>query len=1064
MVRKILLSLIAFVGWGILFSSAQNKQITGTVADTAGKPIAGATVLVDGTIIGTTTGATGQFSISAPENATLLVTFIGYEPQRIPLAGKTKVNVTMKEDTHAIEDVIVVAYGTAKKEAFTGSASVMKSEDIGKRQVSNISNALAGAVAGVQSVSTTGQPGEGAKIRIRGVGSMSASSEPLYIVDGAPYDGSLSYLNSADIESLTVLKDAAASAIYGARGANGVVLITTKKGKSRDAVVTLDAKWGTNSRGVPNYDVLSNSGEYYELNYRSLYNSKFLSGSTAAEARAFANSTLFNDKNGGVGYNVYTVPEGQTLIGSNGKLNPNARLGYSDGQYYYAPDDWYDELFGKGNLRQEYNVSVAGASDRINYYMSAGYLDDNGIVKNSGFTRYSTRLKADYQAKKWLKVGANVGYSHAISDSPDGQTDAGSSANLFYLANLIAPIYPMYVRGTDKQIMYDDHGNKIYDSGTNTNQIRSFSGGANPMISMDLDRHRTYTDAVNGNWYATVTPVEGLNVTANISATAINQRESYLYNSYYGFYIGKGSVSIYHNRTFAINQQYLATYKKTFAEKHNIDLLFGYESYELKSQYLYGSNSDLYNPTIGELGNAIYETPKTSSATSSYATKGILTRVQYDYDGKYFFSASYRRDASSRFHPDHRWGNFGSVGAAWLLNRENFLKDIKWIDMLKLKVSYGIQGNDNILDPATGDNVEYTNFYPYMDQYQVGRVDGDFSLTLTYKGNKEITWESSHSLNVGVEFGFWNNRLSGGIEYFSRKTSDMLYYKPVSPSMGYSRLPVNVGSMRNAGLEVDLIAEVLRYRNFTWDINLNLTHYKNKILSLDKDIPATGIVGSMSIREIGGSAYDSYLKTFAGVDPETGKSLWYMDPDKGDYSTTDVYDDAKQARQGSTLPKVSGGFGTTLSFYGVDISAQFSYQLGGRIYDNTYMSLMHYGDQAGMNWHTDIRKAWTPENRYTDIPRLNTSDDSNQKYSSRFLVSSNYLSVNNVTVGYSLPKKWMKKLGIGGIRVYFSGDNLAVFSKREGLDPRIMLSGAGTADNTSYTALRTISGGINLTF
>lgn len=1058
MVRKIVLSLIAILGF-CAYGFAQNRQVSGTVADAEGKPIAGATVLVDGTTVGTTTNADGQFTISAPANGTLLVTFIGYEPQRIALAGKTKVDITMKEDTQAIDDVIVVAYGTAKKEAFTGSASVMKSEDIGKRQVSNISNALAGAVAGVQAVSSNGQPGESAKIRIRGIGSISASSAPLYIVDGAPYDGSLSYLNSADIESLTVLKDAAASAIYGARGANGVVLITTKRGKSRDATVNFDAKWGTNSRGVPNYDVISNPGQYYELGYQSLFNSRYQAGSSLAEARAFANSALFDSKNGGTGYNIYTIPSKQTLIGSNGKLNPNATLGYSDGEYYYAPDDWYEELFGNGNLRQEYNVSIAGASDRFNYFMSAGYLDDSGIIKNSGFTRYSARLKADYQAKKWLKVGANISYSHAISDSPTGQTDWGSSANLFYLANMIAPIYPMYVRDVYKNIKYDDHGNKIYDSGTNTNQIRSFSGGANPMISIDLDRHRSYTDAVNGNWFATVTPIEGLNLTANISASAINRRLNRLYNSLYGSYIGKGSTAVSHSRTFGVNQQYLATYKKTFGNKHNFDALIGFENYALKMQYLYGSNTDLYNPNVGELDNAIYETPQVSSYTDTYFTMGILSRVQYDYDGKYFFSASYRRDASSRFHPDNRWGNFGSVGGAWLMSRENFLRDVKWLDMLKLKVSYGIQGNDDLLDLSG-----YSNYYPYQDQFQVGRVDGDFSLTLNYKGNRDITWESSHSFNVGVEFGFWDNRLTGSIEYFSRKTSDMLYYKPVPPSLGYSRQPLNVGSMRNAGIEVELGANLLRYKNFSWDLNLNMTHYKNKILSLDKDISEKGIVGSMSIREVGGSMYDSYLKTFAGVDPETGKSLWYMDPDNGDFSTTDVYDDARQARQGSTLPKASGGFGTSLNFYGVDISAQFAYQLGGRLYDNTYHELMHNGDALGRNWHKDILDAWTPEHTNTNVPRLNTADDSNQKYSSRFLVSSNYLAVNNLTIGYTFPKKWTDKMRIGSIRIYFAGDNLAVFSKREGLDPRIVFGGADTADNTSYSALRTFSGGINLTF
>lgn len=1059
MVRKLVLSLIAVLGGGMLLSTAQNRQVSGSVSGPDGAPVAGATIMVDGTLVGTTSNADGSFTISAPADGSLLVSFIGYESTLVPIAGKTRIAVTLKEDSHSIDDVIVVAYGTAKKEAFTGSASVMKSEDIGKRQVSNISNALAGAVSGVQAVSSNGQPGSSSSIRIRGVGSMSASSAPLYIVDGAPYDGSLSYINSADIESISVLKDASASAIYGARGANGVVVITTKKGKSRDAVINFDAKWGTNSRGVANYDVIDNPGQYYELAYKSLYNNRRYAGSSAADARAYANSLLFDATNGGTGYNVYTVPEGETLIGANGKLNPNAKLGYSDGQYYYTPDDWYDELFGNGNLRQEYNVSIAGSSDRLNYYMSAGYLDDAGIIKNSNFTRYSTRMKADYQAKKWLKVGGNVGFSHSITDSPSGQTSWGSSANLFYLANLIAPIYPMYVRDTDGKIMYDEHGNKIYDSGANTNQTRSFSGGANPMISLELDTHRTLTDAFNGTWYATVTPVEGLNLTANVNTNLVSQRANTAYNPYYGSYVGEGYVSVASQRVFSVNQQYLASYTKTFAEKHNLDILAGFESYKLKIQYLSGSNTNMFNPSIPELDNTIYETPRVSSNADSYFTMGILSRLQYNYDEKYFISASYRRDASSRFHKDNRWGNFGSVGAAWLISKEDFLGGANWIDMLKLKVSYGIQGNDDLLDQSG-----YSNYYPYLDQYALGRVDGDFSLSLDYKGNKDITWESSHSFNVGVEFGFWQGRLNGSVEYFSRKTTDMLYYMPVPPSLGYSNLPVNVGSIRNSGVEIELSADILRYKNFSWNVNLNMLHYKNKILELSDNVAEKGIRGSMSIREVGGSIYDSYLPTYAGVDPSTGKSLWYVDPDNGDYSTTDIYDNAQQAHQGSTLAKVSGGFGTTLSFYGFDISALFSYQLGGKIYDNTYQELMHYGDNLGMNFHKDALKAWTPENPHAAIPRLDSADDSNQKYSSRFLVSSNYLSVNNVTVGYTIPKKWTSKIGLANVRIYFSGDNLAVFSKRQGLDPRIALHGAGTANNTSYTALRTISGGISLTF
>ena len=936
MVRKIVLSLIAILGL-CAYGFAQNRQVSGTVADAEGKPVAGATVLVDGTTVGTTTNASGQFTISAPTNGTLLVTFIGYEAQRVAIAGKSQLKITMKEDAQAIDDVIVVAYGTAKKEAFTGSASVMKSEDIGKRQVSNISNALAGAVAGVQAVSSNGQPGESAKIRIRGIGSISASSAPLYIVDGAPYDGSLSYLNSADIESLTVLKDAAASAIYGARGANGVVLITTKKGKSGDAKVNFDAKWGTNSRGVPNYDVISNPGQYYELGYQSLFNSRYQAGSSLAEARAFANSALFDSNNGGTGYNVYTIPAKQTLIGSNGKLNPNATLGYSDGEYYYIPDDWYEELFGKGNLRQEYNVSIAGASDRFNYFMSAGYLDDSGIIENSGFTRYSARLKADYQAKKWLKVGANISYSHAISNAPTGQTenDTGSSANLFYLANMIAPIYPMYVRDVYKNIKYDDHGNKIYDSGVNTNQTRSFSGGANPMISIDLDRHRSYTDAVNGNWFATVTPIEGLNFTANISASAINRRLNRLYNSYYGSYIGKGSTSVSHSRTFGVNQQYLATYKKTFADKHNFDVLVGFENYSLKMQYLYGSNTDLYNPNIGELDNAIYETPQVSSYTDTYFTMGVLSRLQYDYDGKYIFEASARGDGSSRFAPNTRWGYFPAASIGWRISDENFMRGIKWIDDMKFRASVGQTGNAQI------GNSEYLALY--------GTTNIDLGNGLTSQvypkqiANNDLGWEKNTQYNVGVDISLWRGLLGLNADYYYSKTTDMLFDVPVSSVSGLTTSNMNIGSMQNRGVELSLSSR-RTFGDFSYAVSANWSLNRNKVLSLGDEnadiIKESSYAGGYYITRVGQPVGCYYLMVQDGIfhNQEELDSYPHFDTAQvGDFRFVDangngiLEKDADRVIVGNYMPDFYYGFSVNLSWKGFDLAAAFQGVYGNEI-------------------------------------------------------------------------------------------------------------------------------------
>ena len=1009
------------------------------------------------------------FSSSAK---TLVVSFIGMQTQE--LAIKPNLSISLKPDTETLDEVIVVAYGTAKKSSFTGSASSIKADKLEARVVSNVTNALSGQVAGVQSMSTNGQPGKSAKIRIRGIGSMSSSNDPLYVVDGVPYDGDIASINPADIENMTVLKDAAANAIYGARGANGVILITTKSGQQGEAKITVDAKWGSNKRAVPNYDVMTSPAQYYETMYRALYNAKAYNGSTAEEAHAYANKNLLDTNNGGLGYQVYTVPNGQNLIGTDFKLNPNATLGYSDGEYYYTPDNWYDEIFGKGNLRQEYNITVSGKTDKLSYFASAGYLDDSGIIDNSSFTRYTGRGKVDYQAKSWLKVGTNIAYTYQNMHSPESQDNWGSSGNLFYVTNLIAPIYPMYVRNPDGTLAVNSStGNLVYDNGsTSTNSKRAFMNMARPAGNIAMDRYNTYTDAISGKWYAIITPLEGLSLTANIAANVSNDRTNNLYSRWGGSNTtSDGSTYVKHERDYGINTQYLASYIHTFAEKHNIDLLVGYELYKYKNQLLSGTNDHLYDPFIGELNNAGgTSNKKAESYTDNYMTEGILSRVQYNYDGKYFLSASYRRDASSRFSKDNRWGNFGSIGGAWLMTQENFMKGLKWIDMLKAKVSWGVQGNDHLLMTLGG--VSYNNWYAYQDQFKVTYSEDtkQYSLVNLYKGNKDLTWETSYAFNAGIDFELFGSRLNGTIEYFSRKTVDLLYNQPVPLSSGISigSIPQNVGSIMNKGIEIDLNGVIIRNKNFEWDMNFNLTHYSNKITDLADNVKETGIKGSSYIYEIGGSLYESYLKSYAGVDKTTGSALYYIDPDNGDYETTDDWSKAQLAHQGNTLPKVYGGLGTSLSAYGFDFSIQMAYQLGGRIYDGTYQAIMHTGfsSMAGTNWSKDILKAWTPENPNTDVPRLCASDNSYQLDSNRFLTSSDYLSLNNITLGYTLPKKWMRAMQISNLRLYVTADNLAVLSARKGLDPRMSL-GTGsstTSGNYTYSPMRTIAGGLTVTF
>ena len=1090
---------MTFICMGIGLATAQTSTITGKVySEGDGEPVFGASVYVVDAQIGAATDMDGNFTIeNVPANATTLkVSYVGMTTQEVQIVRGKPMKIVLVEDGVTLDDVVVVAYGTAKKSAFTGSASVVKAENIEKRQVSNVTNALSGAIAGVQVTSANGQPGVSATVRVRGVGSLNAGNDPLYVVDGMPFDGDISSINPADIENMSVLKDAAASALYGARGANGVIMVTTKKGNSGNARVSFDAKWGINERQIGKYDVMESTDLYMETLYKSFYNAGIYSlGYLPEVAHNYANSQLFP----AIGYQIYTLNGASGLIGANGKVDPRATLGYTDGEYYYTPDDWTAGMI-ESQMRQEYNFSVAGGTDKMNYYFSAGYLEDGGIIENSGFNRLSTRLNVDYQAKKWLKVGTSLSYTNSDSRYPGEQTSTSSSGNAFYLANEIAPVYPFYVRNW----VVDENGNgkvvdaidptsglPVYDygDGSSTNYTRNFMSMSNPMSDLLYNDEEYLMDIFNGKWFAEITPVKGLKLTASLGTHIDNTRYHSVGNARYGQSASYGGNAYQaQDRVFSFNQQYLANYNKTFSG-NTIDLTLGYEAYNYNSESVYATGQNLYKPGDFTINNTI-DQKRGGGSYGEYATRGFFGRLNWDYNEKYFLSGSYRRDASSRFHPDNRWGNFWSASAAWVISKENFMKKASWIDILKIKASYGQQGNDNI-----------GNLYAYLDQYTVSGADGVFSDgLLAYKGNPELTWEKSNAYNVGVDFSFNKGRLSGTIEYFGRQTSDMLDYKAVAPSNGYSSIPVNVGSMTNSGVEIELNANIIDKRNFKWNLFGNATFQKNVINELAPEYNGEYISGTTIYRE-GESRYQYYLPKYAGVDPHTGEALYYAKTAADDYFkktmeadayaalvaegneaaynaaveaynknperyvTTDYSIASKTGREatGDLAADVYGGFGTSIEFFGFDLSVMFSYQLGGKLYDNTYASMMHGGTSstAGKNWHNDIANAWTPENRFTDVPRLNYNDKYTNSTSDRWLVSSDYLSLNNITFGYTLPKKAVRALGLNSVRIYGAADNVAVFAARKGMDPR---KGTMSTNVSTYGALRTISGGIKVTF
>ena len=1086
MVKKVVLSMVATLLLGSFGAFAQGQRVTGTVTDDTGMPVIGAAVVVDGTTRGTTTDVAGYYEIAAAADANLVFSYLGLQTQTVAVAGRTVVDVVLVADSEQIEEVVVQAFGVAKKEAFTGSAATIKSDDLVKTQSSSVANALQGKVAGLQTSQGSGSLGSEPTIRIRGIGSLNAGNDPLWVVDGVPYEGDKNNINMADIETMTVLKDAASNALYGARGANGVIMITTKRAKAGDARVNFDAKWGVNMPARQLYDYTRDPGQYYEMHYAALKSFYESEGQDSATAHSTVVNTMTTPgAMGSLGYNVYEVPAGQTLIGTNGKLNPNATLGrkftYKGQEYTVRPDDWYDELYDP-SFRQEYNVSIAAASEKSNFYASFGYLNNKGITDGSDMYRWTARMRADYQAKKWLKVGGNFSYTNFNWNGASSNSEgSGDTADVFSAVADTAPIYPVFVRDGEGNIMKDQYGWNVYDSGDGSVWgLTRFSGAqSNPLQNIWLDESNSEGNAFSVSGFADFTIIPGLVLTVNGSVTIDETRMTSMRNPYYGqFVANNGVISKSHGRSYNHNLQQLLNYNKSFGanEEHNIQLLLGHETYNLRSYSVGGSKSNIFSTDNLELDGAVVDMSQVSSSFGEYVNEGYFFRAMYEYDGRIFASASYRRDASSRFHPDHRWGNFWSAGAAWIINRESWF-NAPVFNMLKLKASVGSQGNDAI------------GSYLYTDLYSV-QNDGMGGIAVLFgrKGNPNITWETNTNINVGAEFGLWNDRLSGSVDFFYRLTSDMLFAVPVTPSMGYSSYWDNIGDMRNLGVEVVLNGDIVRTKNVVWSVNANITWIDNKVLSLPdsrKDYTLNGhegfINGSTGFIGEGLPMGYIYMVDYAGVNPQTGESQWWKKDvkeienedgttsEKIEWITTSDYSNVSsdvdsRKEFGTSMAKVFGGFGTSLYAYGFDLSIAFDYQLGGKTIDGAYAGYMSSPTSAtsGKNYHLDLLGAWKnpdsklPKDVYQQIPRFQFADQYTTSTSSRFLISSNYLNISNINLGYTFPAKWWNG-HIQNLRVYVACDNVWYWSARKGLDPR------GTG-NANYSPIRTISGGVTLTF
>jgi TonB-linked SusC/RagA family outer membrane protein len=1034
---------------------AQNKQVSGTVVDETGEPVIGASVVVKGnTVIGTVTNLDGKFTLEVPVSAEkLIVRYLGKQDQEV--AAEPNINVTLQPSDTSLDEVIVVAYGTAKKSSFTGSASTIKGEKLEKIQTSNLSKSLEGSVSGLQTTSGSGQPGASASIVIRGLGSISASRNPLIILDGIPYEGSLNSISTYDIESCTVLKDAAANSLYGARGSNGVIIITTKKGKSGKTIVNFDARAGFNTRGISTYDVITDPGEYYEMYWESLRNKNLADGASYLEANAAASANLI----GNLKYNRFkNVPDAELVNPITGKLNPNATTRKWD-------DNWITDPFRKG-LRQEYNVNVSQGTENSNIYASVSYLDDNGYVVNSDFKRITTLLKGEQRIGDYFKVNGTIGYTNASTNNVGSSTTQYN--NIFMFGQQIAPIYPIYLYDQTGNHLLDKNGNKRYDFGTE--YARPYASEQNPVATIEADIKKIVVDnlTVKGTFEAKF--LKDFTFTVNAAYDVFN-----MLNTDFATPIGGDAATVggrgekTMQRYSALNINQILNYKKSL-DDHNFDVLLVHETKFDNVKLLYGHMTNFVDPANPEFSNAARYQDLTSQE-ESYSLEGYLGKADYNFKDTYYLTASLRRDGSSRFHKDNRWGNFWAAGASWRISKEEFLSDVDFINELKLKTSYGTQGNDNIIN-ADGFNI----WYAYQNLYTVSRIDGEPSTSLSYRGNPALTWEKSNNFNAGIELDAWENRVLLNADFFIKETTDLLYAKPLAISEGLpSVIYVNDIDMRNTGFEVELGVDIIKTNDLKWNINLNATHYKNKLTRLPSDkadliAKDGGYQAGGYWRKIGGSIYDYYTYEYAGVD-KNGKALYNVYEEQRDDNgvltgfekkePTTVQSNATLRETGkSPISDLYGGIGSTLEFAGVDFSIQTAYQLGGYVMDDVYQTLMNAGEN-GENFHKDMFQRWTPENRETNIPKLLYEDRDQNAVSDRWLTDASYFSLRNITLGYTFPKKWLKSVKIEKLRVYGVADNVWYTSKRTGLDVRQSFTGAVSY---IYSPLRTISFGVQLSF
>ncbi len=1030
----------------IMFTQVTVGQtlISGTVLDENDVPVPGANVTVVGfPDSGTITDLNGMYSVEVPDDATsLLFTYIGKIPQEVEIGNKKYIDINFQEDDIDLNEVVVVAYGTTKKSSFTGSVNVIKAKKFEATPEMSFDKALQGDAPGIQVISASGQIGSQATVRIRGVGSLNASSSPLYVVDGVPIESGnlsdiaddyygtsttvLSSINPADIESVSVLKDAAASSLYGARAANGVVIITTKKGEPGKTRFKVSASGGFSTQATEPHKVLS-ADQYFKKYWDYYYKYASDNDYTPAESASFANEyTTYI-----LGVNPYNNEE---PFDANGNLSLGTQLNYNT--------DWKDVIYRIGKS-QNYDISAFGGSEKTSFYFSGGYKKAEGIQEFNDFERFSGRVNLRNQVTDFFEFNFKSGFTHTNQNIPPG---SGGLANPVIFANEIANIYPLYERDSVGNIQYDNGGNPLY------NYDNPIIHDFNPIGIGEKDIYNVLTGRLLSSFGATLTFLKDFSIQTNLGLDYISMDETRFYNPYHGNGASvNGRSSKYAKKDVTWTTTNRLDWKKSFSDVHSIAILLGQEASKSKYDYL---STEAVNFLDDD--NANLRASATPSGTDSYFTEKTFTsyfsRLNYDFKKKYYLDLSYRRDASSVFSSKSKWGDFWSVGGTWRISEESFLQNIDWLSDLKIRGSYGTSGNDRI------------GRYPYQGLYSYGyNYEGNPGMVYSQLANEDLHWEANEIFDVGIEARLFKG-LGIEVDYYDRKSDDLIFNTPISMTSGFSGVMANLASMRNSGFEVLINSVNIRNERFSWTTDFNISLNKNEITSLSQE----EVINEEKRWRVGTDLFQFYIQDYAGVDPEDGQPMWWMDVvdangnSTGERTTTKNYPEATRYEKGSALPLFFGGLTNSIEFKGLTFSFLIYYSYGGKIYDYTLATISHSGTEPGTQMSTEMLNSWTPENTNTGVPVFDPHSASYGTASStRFLFDGSYVRLKNIVLSYSVPNEFLSKIRLSSAKIYVQGENLFTFASHKGLGPEIGLSGTDYNDVPNY---KTVTFGISLEF